>query len=229
MSRPTHTNGNGSQLLFHQMGRDGLFTLGLSILIIPLTAGLTFLMAALAVIRSAWRSPTVLPACDLLLVPGRRLQGNRPAPAFTARLNRARLLYAQGLVRRILVLGGRTGANSLSEAEVGCTFLQDQGVPPSAVEAECSSRHTLENLRMARDRLGSSNPRLGLVSSRFHLARCLALAAGLGLHPSPCAAEEWPVLHMRDWLREAFFLHWYFTGRFWSELTRNEASLKRIR
>jgi vancomycin permeability regulator SanA len=217
------------QGLFHQLGRDGLFTLALSILVIAATAGLSLLLAGMAVFRRAWGSPAVIPACDLLLVPGHRLEENRPVRVFTQRLDRACQLFAQGLVGRILVLGGRTGANSLSEAELGRSYLLGCGVPASALEAECSSRHTLENLRMARDHMGSSNPRLGLVSSRYHLARCLALAAGLGLHPAPCAAEERPALRLHDWLREAFFLHWYHTGRLWSELTRNEASLKRIR
>ena len=171
---------------------------------------------------------------DLILVLGRRLERDRPTPTFEARLAHAADLWRQGLAPRILVAGGLTGRAQVSEAEAGCEWLRDRGVPDAALWAEDLSQHTLENLFHVRETLRAEGwGRLILVSDGLHLARAGALARGLGLEarcspapgspPTPGSLAWW-----RRAVQEAFFLHWYHTGLVYSRLIRSERQLQRV-
>ena len=227
--------GPADRRLRHMVGVDGLVTLALSSLVILATAGMTLACVLHAVHRAARSAPPLPPsaeAADTALVLGFRLYGQDVSPEFAGRLLRAGALYQRGHIRRILVLGGRTDrAGPLSEAEQGRRFLIGLGLPAEAVLVEEDSVHTLENLRNARAKLGSGSTPVILVTSRYHLARSLAMAAGFGLKPVPCPAED-RLAHTPDTLlrliREAFFLHWYRVGRTWSRWTGNASSLARI-
>ncbi len=219
------------------LGGDGLFTFLLSNIVLVGSLGLTGLFA----LRRTWRYARHTPSsiqCDLLLVAGMRLNRyGQPSPDYRRRLGRALALYRTGRCRRLLLLGGETRPGAPSEAQAGRYWLRAEGVPDSAILLEERSRHTLENLTEARLLLRTMAavegrvPRLGLVSSRYHLARIAALAAGLSLSPPLCAAEAEPFFTPVTWARiggEAYYLHWYHVGRIWSQLTGNKGSLARI-
>lgn len=214
------------------MGRDGWFTLLLSNILILLLGGASLLWSAFGVLRQARNAPHVCAGdVALVLVPGMRLLAGKPNADFRSRLQRARLLHQQG-ERVILIMGGVTGVEGVSEAAAGRDFLLELSVASSFIQLEDSSRNTLENLRNARERIQESGiERYALLSNRYHLARCQALAHGLGMMPVLCAAEEqfsappssWPRLFL-----ESYYLHWYYTGKLWSRLSRNRHSLSRI-
>lgn len=224
--------GPADRRLRRMVGADGLVTLALSSLVIVATAGMTLAWALREVHQAARSAPPLPPSADTALVLGFRLHGQAVSPEFAGRLARASRLYQRGYIRRILVLGGRTDrAGPLSEAEQGRRFLIGRGLPAEAVLVEEDSVHTLENLRNARAKLKSGSAPVILVTSRYHLARSLAMAAGFGLKPVPCPAED-RLAHTPGTLlrliREAFFLHWYRVGSTWSRWTGNASSLARI-
>ena len=109
----------------------------------------------------AWTLRTVLAgaagpepgAADVILVLGRRLEGDALTPVFEARLAHAEALWRAGHAPRILVAGGLTGRATRSEAEAGATWLQARGVPEAAILQEANSQHTLENLFFVRETL----------------------------------------------------------------------------
>jgi uncharacterized SAM-binding protein YcdF (DUF218 family) len=175
-----------------------------------------------------------LEPADLILVLGRRLEGDRPTPVFEARLAHAADLWRRGLAPRILVAGGPTGKASLSEAEAGRAWLLEHGVPAEAVGTEDQSQHTLENLFHVRGTLRAEGWRdLILVSDGLHLARAGALAAGLGLRvrrsPAPgCPPAPGSLAWYRRAAVEAFLLHWYRTGLAYSRLIRSRRQLERV-
>ncbi|MCW8918366.1 MAG: YdcF family protein [Gammaproteobacteria bacterium] len=160
-----------------------------------------------------------------------RLLAGKPNPDFRLRLERAHHLHQQTGCR-LLLMGGVTGSETISEADAGKQFLVAQGIAPSALILEDGSRNTLENLRNSREQLRHGNiRRYALASNRYHLARCQALANGLGLYPALCAAEDHFMAAPSGWPRlllEAFYLHWYHTGKWWSRLSRSRHSLSRI-
>lgn len=213
------------------IGADGFLTLILSNIIILSTAGLSWLWQLGSVHRIARNAADNAPTTDLAMVLGYRLRRNTVSAEYAARLDRARDLLTASRVRRILVVGGRTGDAGCSEAEAGRQFLADCGVPAGAILLEEHSRHTLENLRHARASLSLGDRGFVLVTSRYHLARSLALARGLDLRPVPCAAEArlaYDVTTLLKMVREAYFLHWYHVGKIWSRWTGNSKSLARI-
>jgi uncharacterized SAM-binding protein YcdF (DUF218 family) len=204
-----------------------------------LASGSTLLLLGLPV---WWRMPRVLreagghpmePA-DLILVLGRRLEGDRLTPMFQARLAHAADLWERGLAPRILVAGGRTGRATLSEAEAGRAWLRERGIPDGALETEDQSQHTLENLFHVRRALrAGGRSEILLVSDGLHLSRAGALAAGLGLRvrcsPAPgCPPGPGTVRWYRRAAVEAFLLHWDHTGLLYSRLIRSHRQLERV-
>lgn len=217
---------------WQKLGPGGLASFLLAAGGTVLTLGLPVGWRLRRVLREAGGDP-VGPA-DLILVLGRRLEGDRPTPVFEARLAHAADLWRRGLAPRILVAGGPTGRASLSEAEAGRAWLLARGIPAEAVGIEDQSQHTLENLFHVRATLRAEGWRdLILVSDGLHLARAGALAEGLGLgvHRGPAPDDPLPrgsLAWYRRAVMEAFLLHWYRTGLAYSRLIRSRRQLERV-
>lgn len=213
------------------MGLDGLAMLALSNLALLATGG----FSGLWLLHRVWRVAKTAPATDgasgWIVVLGVRLRQERIQPDYALRLHRAAALYRANPDRRILLVGGYTGS-CLSEAAHGRQFLIEAGLPAAALFTEDHSLHTLDNLRQARQQRAEVREQpFTVVTNRYHLARSMAMAAGLGLQLNPCAAEERLRLTLPmvgRLLLEAWYLHWYHVGRLWSRWTRNRHSLARI-
>lgn len=214
------------------LGRDGFFTLALSNVIIAGSLGVSLVLMFLFVIRTA-RAAVTTPSPGLLLaVLGMRLDNNAITDDYAMRLGRAVEIYDKDGSRRILTVGGVTGASKISEAEAGYDYLVSRGVDPAHVSTEDASQHTLENLRNVRALLQSENTgSFAIISNRYHLARAMVIAQGLDLNPELCAAEagfNFELSRIPRLLLEAYYIHWYRTGSIWSHITRNKKSLARI-
>lgn len=97
------------------------------------------------------------------------------------------------------------------------------------ITLEDRSRNTLENLRHGRALLAAGD-RVTVISSRYHLARCHAFAAVLGLQYQLCAAESrwtWGAASLWALLKESLHLHWYYTGRLWARITADPELLSK--
>lgn len=79
--------------------------LAISVLVLVLTAGLSYLAVLFRVLARAVRYRDGIPAGDLLVC-GHRLVDGRPSEDYRARLVRAAQLYGQNPDNRILLLGG---------------------------------------------------------------------------------------------------------------------------
>ncbi|RDH89300.1 MAG: hypothetical protein DIZ77_16015 [endosymbiont of Seepiophila jonesi] len=139
---------------------------------------------------TARKTPSTAPAKALLIVLGARLEQDAVSARFITRLQRALNLYRQAPPRPIMILGGITSRNRFSEAERGHEWLESEGVSSNDIQMEMRSRNTLENLKHARDLIDQGQRVPVFITSRFHLARCAAMANGLGLSHQLCAAEE---------------------------------------
>jgi vancomycin permeability regulator SanA len=148
---------------------------------------------------------------------------------FVLRLDRVLALRSEQNRADVLVIGG--GVSEMrSEAAAGADYLQQGGFDKQQIEKEELSLNTLENFRHARPWF-SRHPRALVISNRYHLLRVTTMAQGLGLDIRPCAAED--RCQLRDkiprLMLEAFFLHWYWSGRFFAELTNNRRMLEKIK
>lgn len=211
---------------------DVWHSLAVTALACALTGGVLYLIYLVRVVRIALSAPCLPDDDRMLLVFGRKLDADgQPEADYVARLQRALELIAQRHVTRIMLLGGASGVR-LSEAAAGLEWLHAHGLPADVeVMLEQASIDSLENLRHARSLLGAPLPPVALVSSRYHLARCLALARALGFSATVCAAEprwHWSWRAARRIALEAGYLMWLQTGAAWGRLIRNQRMLERV-
>ena len=206
-----------------QLDINGLTTLIISALVIIISLGVTYFVTLMHVFKVAKKSSHLCGATDLVIVHGIKLTRNKIGRDFTLRLNRALDLHHQNQAL-ILLLGGFLGGNNISEAEAGRQYLVEQGVKRNFILIEDQSRHTLENLYEARKLIGNQVKCCTLLSNRYHLARIAAFARGMNMDVTLVAAEKdfkLTISELGRFLAEAFYLHWYYTGKYWSHATNN--------
>lgn len=215
---------------------DVLHAAVVTLLAVVLSAGIVWLRYVAHVWRIAQCAPTRLPGRRVVLVFGRQLVADEPERDYRDRLARALALLRAGMASRVLLLGGRSGGTR-SEAQAGHAWLQGQGLPADAhVDLEQESVDSLENLRHARGLLQSGDrtevlPPVALLTSRYHLARCLLLARRLGFDGHPVAAEDAlprTPRYLALLLMEATYLMWIDVGVRWAQLIGHRRMAARI-
>jgi uncharacterized SAM-binding protein YcdF (DUF218 family) len=215
---------------------DVLHAAAVTMLAVLLSAGLVWVGYIVHVWRTAWLAPTTLAGRWVVLVFGRQLVDDEPEHDYRGRLARALVLLRAGTAGRVLLLGGSSGG-SRSEAQAGHAWLQRHGLPAAApVELEQESVDSLENLRHARGLLQGGDraevmPPVALLTSRYHLARCLLLAQRLGFDGHPVAAEEAlprTPRYVALLLMEATYLMWIDLGVRWARLIGHQRMAGRI-
>ena len=154
---------------------------------------------------------------DVALVLGAAVIDDEPSPVFAARLDYAVELYAEGRVAGVLLTGGRSPEDRLSEGAAGKRYVSSAGVPREAIHIEEVSQTTLGNLREARRVMKRENiASVLIVSDPLHMRRAMAMAQSLGIEARPAPT---PYTRYRSWktrlpflLRETYFLHhfWLF-------------------
>ena len=169
--------------------------------------------AALGLDIAAYASRSDAGPADAAVVLGAAVWADRPSPVFAARIDHAVGLYRSGRVPLLILTGGRSAGDSLSEAAAAAAYARARHVPRRALVCETASRVTEENLQgaaaVARARgLG----RVLVVSDPLHMRRAVAMARDLGLdaHPSPTPTTRYRSLRSRAGflLREM----WYRAG-----------------
>ena len=207
-----------------------------SLLVLLLSGGLVWLAYLIHVCRIAARSPLVPPRRMVILVFGRRLERDQPGHDYCLRLQRVLSLAQTARIDHLLLLGGCSDGQR-SEAATGHAWLLQHGLPQQVrVELEQDSTDSLENLRHARSLLQAAAehaelPPVALVTSRYHLARCLLLAQRLGFDVVPVAAEATLPLrpgYLGQLLMEASYLMWIDLGMRWAGLIGNQRMVARI-
>lgn len=205
-----------------RIGKRDLGMLVLSNIVILVSGGISFLWQLYQIYVVAKTTPATTAPAPWLVVLGMHVPHGVIGRDFALRLEKVRTLHAKNPSSRIVVLGGRTGADGRTEANIGAEYLRTRGIPNTCVMLEDKSRNTVENLRQAQDILGTSLPdRVVLISSRYHLARTQVVAKSLGIPHTLCAAEERLYLNvpiLLRFLQEAYYLHWIVIGRAWTWL-----------
>jgi uncharacterized SAM-binding protein YcdF (DUF218 family) len=211
---------------------DVVHTLAIATVACAATGGLLYLAYFIHVLNIARRAPVAMARARVLLVFGKRLVNGRPDAEYLARISRAHEQIAVGRCDVVLLLGGVSSAG-ISEALAARDELNRLGVPQHVdIIVEDASIDTLENLRNARDLL-STHPAVlvALLSSRYHLARCAALARQLGFEHELCAAEAQftPTLARLGRIAlEAGYILWADIGTRWARLIGNRRMLERV-
>lgn len=205
---------------------DAWFVLFVSIVVLLLSAGFFFaLILAWILYQAKTTSCSNCTPGSVYLVFGKQLVTNRPDPEYIARLDR----LVKCRFDTAILMGGQTPGNNISEAGAGLEYLNAQGLALQSVHLEQDSQSTLENLRNTRQLI--QNKKAVIISNRYHLSRCSILAKSFNMDHELCAAE--PVFQPKleilvKCLLEAFYIHWFYSGKFWAMLTRNQRMLNKI-
>ena len=160
---------------------------------------------------------------DYLIVHGCALSdGEHPGRLLAARLDKAVEVYGKCEVPPIIIpSGGRGSDEKLSEAESMKNYLTERGIPEDHIIMEDRSTTTEDNVifsgRIVRSREGGR--RIALISSNYHVYRCLRIAAREGLKctgiGAKVAAYYWPSALIREFAAVFFnkgFFIWSMIG-----------------
>ncbi|GGJ09214.1 hypothetical protein GCM10010885_17850 [Alicyclobacillus cellulosilyticus] len=174
-----------------------------------LCAGLTAWMAAAGWLVRRGRRERPRPA-EAGIVLGAHTEGYRPSRTLADRLRATISLYRLGVVRWIIVCGGRGHDETVTESSAMKRFLVFHGVSPEHIVEEQTSRDTWENLVNARRLMAACGLKSGVVvTSDYHLPRALCVARRIGMAVTGYAAPS----RRRDAryrLREVLAWGWYF-------------------
>lgn len=198
------------------------------------TLGLSWIWFIWQINRTAKQSFSV-PQSNIWIVFGKQLQNNQLDKDYQLRLARVVQDVSSFLPELVILQGGITAGNSLSEAVAGQAYLTSKVKNPGfKLVLEESSRNTLENLKQTRQYLQAHQLSLKvcLISNRYHLLRCAIMAKNFGFETEYLPAEKEWVMNSKQLAKvlvEAFFLNWYFTGKFISNLLNNQRMLNKIK
>jgi uncharacterized SAM-binding protein YcdF (DUF218 family) len=180
-----------------------------------LSGGAIYLAYLWHVFRVASTSPCISSPGQCLLVFGRYSPEGQIDADFSCRLDRTAMIWHDMPPQQVLLLGGGP-VGSPSEASLAHAGLRARLVSGD-MKLEEGSRTTFENMINAHGLLSLQSilPRVTLISSRYHLARCGTLARKLGFEYELCAAEDKWVHSIREWRRlfaEAAYVCWADMG-----------------
>lgn len=134
---------------------------------------------------------------DAIVVLGAAQYNGRPSAVLRARLDHAFGLYEGGYAPLIVLTGGRAEGDAFTEAEAGAIYLEELGVPSSAMVLENDGRDTWSSMRGVDTLLnGRDVESLLIVSDGFHLFRSELMARELGYEAWSSPADDSPI---RPW------------------------------
>jgi uncharacterized SAM-binding protein YcdF (DUF218 family) len=182
------------------------------LLSVAMLIGLVVLVIAGDIAR--YGNITTTANADAALVLGAAVLGDVPSPVFEERLRHAAALHRAGRVGRIVLTGGRSPEDDLTEAEAGRRWLIADGIPASAMLIEERSRTTLENFLFSAPILAENGIGTVLVvSDPIHMRRAMEVAERIGLsaEPSPTETSRYQSLatQIPFVLRETWFMAQY--------------------
>lgn len=148
---------------------------------------------------------------DAAIVLGAAVDDDRPSPVLVERLRHAADLYAKRAIGKIVVTGGLSPGDRLSEAEASRNWLVAQGIPAADILREDKSRTTIQNIDNALPLLRANGiDSVLVVSDPLHQKRAMLIAERRGLQaassPTPTTRYQSPETQIPFVLREVWFL-----------------------
>jgi len=210
---------------------DGYSMFVLSGLVMIATAGISYLYCFKKIFQTANKTTHDCDENVVLCVLGKKLINNKPDSEYLLRLNRASYILNNDEQSHAILLGGKTGKASISEAFAGKEVLLSNNIDPSRINLEEASINTLENIKNAITLVREKDKKIVVVTNRYHLARAEQMSKGFGLDVEICAAEEKLTINLVTFFKlmiEALHVHWYLSGHYYAHLTNNNRIIKRV-
>ncbi|MFJ8053643.1 YdcF family protein [Streptomyces luteogriseus] len=200
----------GLDAVFHWVGGEAF---GVLVVAVNAAAGyltLLFLVFAGYVFVRGRSAP--LAETTHVVVLGAGLNGDRPGPLLTRRLERALAIdAARDTPGVVFVLSGGQGDDEVrSEADAMADYLRGRGVPADRIMREDRSVNTGQNLRFSAALVDGTAPghRATVVTSGFHVYRTTLLARRVGVPVHVVGAPTSPSYWLAATLREFAAILW---------------------
>ncbi len=119
---------------------------------------------------------------DTAVVLGASTTGGEVSPVYRERLNHGIELYAEGMVKKLIVTGGTGAGNDISDARAAKNYAVSRGVPENDILVEETSTITQENLENAKIIMDENDLKTAIiVSDPLHMRRAMLLAKDVGI------------------------------------------------
>ncbi len=145
---------------------------------------------------------------DYMIILGARLYGEVPSPALYERLKVAGEYLYNDTSLKVIASGGQGPDEYISEAEAMKRYLINNGIDENRVIIEDKSTSTFENisnsLNIIKEIDDLENPRVLLVTNKFHIFRSKLLANRLGAKAYGLPAEVPATIVVPQYIREYF-------------------------
>ncbi len=135
------------------------------------------------------------------------LEGDKMTKLLSNRVDKAIEIWHRCKVRPVLIPSGGKGEDEkISEAEAMTNYLIEHGIPSESIIMEDRSATTRENLRFSKAIIDSreGNKKTALVSSNYHVYRCLRYAREEGMKCTGIGADValyyWPSALIREFI-----------------------------
>jgi len=155
---------------------------------------------------------------DCAIVLGAGVNNHVPSAVFRERLNHAINLYQRGYVRTIILTGGISPGNTLSDAEIARRYIVSQGIPDGIILLEEKSSVTRENLSNAKQIMDTHHLYTALIiSDPLHMKRAITMAKDNNIEafssPTQTSQIKSTYARLRFLARESFYYTGYLTRR----------------
>lgn len=145
---------------------------------------------------------------DYLIIHGAGLlHGDRVSKLLANRIDKAIRIYNKSKRKPVIIPSGGQGEDeTVPEAEAMEKYLIAHGIPKEHIILENQSKNTMENLQNSKNIILSQGgkPRIALVTSNYHVYRCLLYAKSLNLKctgiGAPVAWYYWPSAVIREFV-----------------------------
>ncbi len=146
----------------------------------------------LSIVMFRAQQPTLPPANSVLVILGARVRGGEPSFTLLSRLQTALNYLQENPESLVVVSGGQSRDESLSEAAVMRNYLLANGIAWERILLENQATSTRENLKYTGELLRKQNmwgKNVVVVTNDFHQLRAQIYAGRAGLVPYPLSCS----------------------------------------
>jgi uncharacterized SAM-binding protein YcdF (DUF218 family) len=144
-------------------------------------------------VMSTARSDQARPV-DAIVVMGAAQYDGVPSPQLAARLDQVVALWQTGITDVVVVTGGKQEGDRFTEAAASARYLEERGIPASAILQETQGRNSYRSIEGAAALLRERSLRtVLLVSDPFHSLRIKKIAEEFGLRAYVSPTRTSPV------------------------------------
>jgi uncharacterized SAM-binding protein YcdF (DUF218 family) len=163
--------------------------IGLRVVAVAVVLGIAYMSVTFIQVWQASRRDEAAVAQAIIVLGAAQYDGV-PSPVLANRLDHTIELYEAGIAPLIVTTGGKQEGDRFTEAEASATYLEEHGVPGSAIERETTGGSSWESLASAARFLREDGiTEVVLVSDGYHAMRIDGIAAELGLDATVSPAD----------------------------------------